>query len=369
MINLIFVKLIKNILFFFLIFSLSLTLIVWAVQAVNFLEFVSEDGHSFKIYIFYTLLNIPKVFSRILPLVFFISIFYTLIKYEDNNELMIFWSNGINKIEFINKLIKLSMVITILQIFLTTLIVPKTQDLARSYIRSSDIEFFPSLIKEKKFIDTVEDLTIYIDEKKGNKYYKNIFLKEDFGSQEYQIIYAKNGEIDIDQKILILFDGQIINRSKNKLTTFTFKKTNFDLSKYKTKSTTFPKIQEWDSLKLLKCTYSALQKISSSYRYCKSESFAEYIRETFRRIITPLFIPTIILFSSFIIIKSKLDYNYTFFKSFLFLMGVLIIILSELLIRYLGLNYYINLFFCLLPIIIYYLVYIIFYKKITHNAN
>ena len=71
--------------YFFLFVSLSLTLIVWVIQAVNFLDFVSEDGHSFKIYFYYTLLNLPKIFSRIMPIVFFTSLFYTLIKYEENN--------------------------------------------------------------------------------------------------------------------------------------------------------------------------------------------------------------------------------------------------------------------------------------------
>ena len=40
---------------FFLILLLSFGLIVWVIQAVNFLDFVTEDGHGFKIYFLYTL--------------------------------------------------------------------------------------------------------------------------------------------------------------------------------------------------------------------------------------------------------------------------------------------------------------------------
>ena len=35
---------------FFILSSSAVTLIVWVIQAVNYLEFVTEDGHSFKIY-------------------------------------------------------------------------------------------------------------------------------------------------------------------------------------------------------------------------------------------------------------------------------------------------------------------------------
>ena len=66
-------------------------LIVWTLQAVNYFDFVSEDGHGLKIYFFYTLLNFPKIIHRILPFIFFISLFYTIIRYEMNNELNIFW--------------------------------------------------------------------------------------------------------------------------------------------------------------------------------------------------------------------------------------------------------------------------------------
>ena len=100
--KLIFRKLSFDILSFFIISSLSITLIVWVIQAVNFLDIVSEDGHSLKIYFGYTILNLPKIFSRILIFIFFISAFYIINKYEDNNEILVFWTNGIKKINFIN---------------------------------------------------------------------------------------------------------------------------------------------------------------------------------------------------------------------------------------------------------------------------
>ena len=43
---------------------ISLTLIVWVIQAVNYLDFVSEDGHSFKVYFMYSLLSLPKIFNK-----------------------------------------------------------------------------------------------------------------------------------------------------------------------------------------------------------------------------------------------------------------------------------------------------------------
>ena len=169
--KIIFNQLLKDITKFFLLSSLSLSLIIWVIQAVNFLDYISEDGHGLVTYFNITLLNFPKIFSRIMPFCIFLSIFYTLIRYEVKNELVIFWNIGINKIKFINIVIIFSLIFLFIQIALSALIVPKTLDSAREYIRNSNVDFFPNLIKEKKFIDVVENLTIFVESKKSNEFF------------------------------------------------------------------------------------------------------------------------------------------------------------------------------------------------------
>ena len=189
-------QLLKDITKFFLLSSLSLSLIIWVIQAVNFLDYISEDGHGLLTYFYITILNFPKIFSRILPFCVFISIFYTLNRYEAKNELVIFWNIGINKIKFVNVLLVVfSLVFLFLQIFLNTLIVPKTLNSAREYIRNSKVDFFPNLIKEKKFIDVVKNLTIFVESKSENGDLKNIYLKDQVKENQSQIIYAESGKI------------------------------------------------------------------------------------------------------------------------------------------------------------------------------
>ena len=241
---------------FFLISLISLSLIVWVMQAVNFLDYITEDGHGIKVYLYYTLLNLPKIISRILPTIFFISLFYTIIKYESNNELIIYWTNGIKKKQFMDVVIIFSIFFLLFQILLTSLVVPTSQNAARSHIRSSNIDFFPSLIKEKQFIDVVDKLTIFIEEKKSNGELKNIFLKEEAPEVENnQIVVAKKGNLITKglKSYLVLYDGIFIKKQNKKITNFEFKKTRFDLTKFATKTTTHPKIQELSTIKLIRC--------------------------------------------------------------------------------------------------------------------
>ena len=372
--KLIFKKFAKDVFQFFLLVSISISLIVWVIQAVNFLDIVTEDGHGFKVYFLYTLLSLPKIFSKILPFIYFISLFYIILKYENENELIIFWTIGIKKIEFVNVLLKFSIFYLILQLLFTTYIVPTTLDKARSYIRGSNVDLFSSIIQEKKFIDVVKDLTIFVEEKNINGDLKNIFLKEKIGENEYQTIIAKEGKIkkyDI-KTTLLLFDGKIINNNNKKINSFEFSKTEINLSKFTTKTTTHPKIQEIGTYDVLACIVR-LKNFNNAYisnvfitnkklNNCVPENLKDTFQEIFKRLVSPLYLLTLSLIACLIIIKSKDDYEYFKHKFGLFILGVITIIISEISIKYSSANIIQNIHIFSLPVL--FLVTIYLYIKL-----
>ena len=77
--KLIFRKFAKDTLTFFIIMCLSIGLIVWTLQAVNYFDFVTQDGHGLKTYFTYTILNFPKIIHRIIPFIFLLLFFIYLL--------------------------------------------------------------------------------------------------------------------------------------------------------------------------------------------------------------------------------------------------------------------------------------------------
>ena len=108
--KILFRKLLIDYMSFFVIALFSSSIIIWVFQAVNYLDIMIEDGRDYLVYINYTLLNFPKILSKLFPFVLFFSLFYVTIKYENNNELIIFWNFGVSKITLINFIIKFSIV-------------------------------------------------------------------------------------------------------------------------------------------------------------------------------------------------------------------------------------------------------------------
>ena len=372
--KLIYRKLLSDILKNFIVLLVSLALIVWIIQAVNFLDFISEDGHGLKVYFSYTLLSFPKIISRLFIIVLFISIFYSLLKYEDKNELIIFWMNGIKKSDFLNNVIKFSVILFGLLILFTTLITPHSQDKARSFIRDSKIDFFPSLIQGKKFVDTVANLTIYVEERSNKQFImKNLLIKEQKkGSKYSKLILAKEGKLvkENNKNIFKLKDGKIINYNENdEITYFNFESFKFNLSNYETKTTTIPKIQEISTIKLLECfrNLNFLKIIDRNlFKFnCQKDSNKNISQELYKRIYLPMYIPLICLIASLLIFTSKENIHYNKYKLSIFILGFILIFTSEISIKYIGVNFLLDKFLFFFPIILF----LISYSSLTFIIN
>ena len=85
---------------------------------------------------------------------------------------MIFWNFGVHKMQIVNLIFKISIALLLFQIIFTAVIVPSSQDLARSFLRTSNVNFFGNFIKPKKFNDTIKGVTIYTEKKIKMEIYK-----------------------------------------------------------------------------------------------------------------------------------------------------------------------------------------------------
>ena len=370
--KLLFQKFIKDTFKIFAIMALAISVIVWVIQAVGFLDYVSEDGHSLYVYFSYSALNYPKIIHRILPFIFFISLFYQITQYESKNELIIFWTNGITKINFINVIVLYSILITLFQIFLGSFFSPLGQNQARSYLRDSNIDFLPSLVKEGKFIDVVTNLTIFIESKDEFGNYQNIFLNDSFTGEDgprSQMVFAKKGVLVNEGKnrYFQLSDGKILNNDYGKITNIKFDKIDFNLTKYGTNSTIYPKIQETRSDVLLRCVYYSmkkrLDKFKDKYIKCRPNIINSIKQELLKRFFKPLYFPLIALVCSLLILRSKESNDYNKFRFYLFFIIFLIIVISEISLRYSAYNKSAVLFFIFLPILSFFIIYFSLIKK------
>ncbi len=365
-------KLLSDCLLFSLIGLFGISSIIWVFQAVNFLDIMIEDGRNYNIYFFYTLLNFPKILSKVLPFCIFFGFSYIFIKYEIKNELMIYWNYGVEKISVINFFILFSLFLLLIQILLLSIIVPKSQEIARSLLRTSDIDYFEGLIKPKKFNDNIKDLTIFAEEKNKKDEFINIYIKKKTSDDQFQITFSKKGifEQKGKNKILVLYEGQSLNNNNNKITNFSFAKSDFGFGDMESHLVIHEKIQEQNSKILIECLKSLFLKTNESIFMCNKEKPRDTYKELFKRFVVPLYLPLLILISSINLLITKESPNYFKFRFLIFLFGIMVIVISESSLGFIQNLFMNNLFLILLPIILFLILYsVLFYKFKLNNIK
>ena len=363
-------KISKDCVNFFILVIFTISIIIWVLQAVNYLDFVIEDGHGFLVYFKYTLLSFPKIISRIFPFAIFLAFSYILLKYENKNELVIFWNFGIKKINFINFFIKFSLWFVLVSLLLNAVITPFTQDKARSFIRSSNLDFFQSILKPKKFIDVIGNLTIYFDVRNKNGELINIFLNEKTNVNNSQTTFAKTAIINIkdNTKILTLYDGKSINVINGNISEFEFSKTDYNISKFSSNTIMHQKTQENTTIDLIRCSLffngSIKDKNVIKINNCISSNLENIYKELYSRLIKPLYITFLISITLLFILKSKSDHKFNINKYKIYLFAFLFIIFLESSSKFINTNMIQNLFLSILPIFFTLFIYLYFLIKL-----
>ena len=359
----------------FLIVLFALSVIVWAVQSVNFLDLIVEDGHSVALYLKYSMLNVVKILTKFIPLSFLISLIVTIEKFDNDNELMALWTAGLSKVKIVNFFFKVSLLVTVLQLFLACLVNPTILNHSRGLVKSSDINFVTSTIKTNQFNDTVEGLTIFAEEKTDDGFFKNIFIRDESKilksldsdqNTSNLTIFAKKAKLfdDNGANALVLHEGTIHSEKKEgKIKVVDFRKTRLNLSGMKTKSITQPKVQETKSQILIKCFLR--NNNEKKLLNCPDQEKIEVLSEINRRFGMPLYVPFVALLCSFILINREESKFSGLYKYIYGGLSFTILIVAEILVRYSGLSYYYSLIYYLFPVIFIPLLYLEILRKFS----
>ena len=360
---------------YFSVTLFAFAIIVWTIQSVNFLDLVIEDGHGFRTYFIYSIFTLSKVLTKLIPFCFMLALILTLTKLEKDNETIIMWTAGLNKIYIVKLIFGISVMVMLLQLLLTSLINPSMLNISRNIIKNAQLEFLPTLMKPKQFNDSVEGLTVFIEEKTGNESYKNIFIRDEGKvlsgkGTASSTIFAKHGHLGSDKKTLVLYSGNIQKLNiDGDINIIKFEKTTLNFSKITTRSIIEPKIQETSTLNIFYCIRDKKIKATHNCSLTKKSLMDNKI-EFNKRFGMPIYIPLISLVCSFLLASRRDKKTYPYNKYIYFFICIVILILSEILVRYSGMSWNYTAIYYLLPMTLLAILYFSLIRKFKYeNLN
>ena len=211
--------------------------------------------------------------------------------------------------------------------------------------------------------------------------FENIFIRDEGNkitsiSDGATTIYAKSGFIGKDKSNLILIDGNMQRTGVNKdITIVKFKKTVLNLSGLATKTTKEPKIQETSTKRIMEClNIKNLYKLNCLVYQDNNKYEKQFITqnriEINKRFGMPIYIPLIGLVSCFLLSRNR-EKNINFIsKNLYFILGFIILVASEMTVRYSGnsINHtaiYYGIPIFLFPLIYFYLIRVFKYENLN----
>ena len=363
----------KEILKTFLVILFGLSIIAWTVRAVNFLDLIVENGYSIVTYFQYSFLNLAAILTKLIPLSFLLSLMIFLVKQIQDNEFIILWTSGVKKLKIVNLLFFVSIFVLLFYIIFSAFVTPYALNKSRNLLNKEGFNSFLPTIRVQQFSDSFTGFTFIVEEKFENEV-KNIFMYDksnalkNLTSNQSETtattIIAKEGIVK-DRK-MFLFDGSIITTSQNngENDIVKFEQINIDLKNLKTGTIKQFKFQETSSINLVNCIINPSAIIIN----CNENVNSEIITVLNRRFFLPFYMPVVALICSFLLIKAQSKKNYFLNKYSIFVLGFLVLIYSELIIRFTGISKVIGTLFVISPFILIPIIYLFLILKLNRES-
>ena len=337
--------------YFFVLATLSL--LIWITQSARLLYLVTDTGLSINTYVNYIIFLIPKSISQLMVISLLISFFLSIMKFQNNKELEIYWLSGIGKMEIVFLVIKTSLLLTALALFFYIYLAPISSKKSRELIANSEFSLVNSLVKKNNFNSPLKGLTIFVNKNDNQGNLEKIYIFEN-----NKTIISKTGRIlNIDEKnYLELSDGVIHEKNtQNNITTIKFQKTLFDFTKYQRNIVTQPKVQERDTFWLLD-------------EYGKSKN-PSVLYEIHKRIFKPLLIPIIAILCCFTLYANNEKIKLNKIRITIFSFSTLFIIFFEVLLDFSAKSIYFKYFLYSIPVLGSYLFLLLLSKFLKSEAK
>ena len=100
---------------------------------------------------------------------------------------------------------------------------------------------------------------------------------------------------------------------------------------------------------------------------CNQNNPRDTYKELFKRFIIPMYLPLLILIASINLLITKENINYFKYRFFIFLIGIIAIIVSESSLGFIENSLVNNIIFILLPLISFFIIYTILFYKFKFN--
>jgi lipopolysaccharide export system permease protein len=224
----------RQLLWWTVLVSATLTAIVWLTQSLRFVEMIVNRGLSITTFVMFTLLLLPTSLTLIGPIALFAATVLTYNKMNTDSELVVQSASGLSPARIARPAIILALLLTVFGYLNSLYLTPTSYRYFKDLQRSFRTEFSSVLLQEGIFNPVAEGITVFIRDRSPAGELFGLIIHDERSAGKPVTMMAERGAIvsSVNGPRIILENGnrQEVNESDGRLSLLYFDRYTFDMS-------------------------------------------------------------------------------------------------------------------------------------------
>ena len=217
-----------------IIVSVSLTCIVWLTQSLRFVEMIVNTGLSVTTFVTFTLLLLPSFLSLIGPIAVFAAVMFTYTKMLNDSEIVILRATGMSPLKIGRPALLLATLMMLLGYLNSIYLMPASFREFKDLQREFRSELSSLFLQEGVFNPVVDGITVFIRERSESGQLYGIIIHDERIPEKPVTMMAEQGAIVSSDKgprvLMVNGNRQEVREDDGRLSLLYFDRYTFDLS-------------------------------------------------------------------------------------------------------------------------------------------
>ncbi len=146
----------------FLLFVLVFTGVIWLSQSLRVIDTVVNNGQSAKVFLEFTALLLPTVFSIVLPVSALAAVLYATNRLFSDSEVVVLFSAGISGWRLLRPVAIFGGLTVAVLLVITTVLMPVSKRVMQERVSEVRGDVAAAFLREGEFVSPVPQVTIYL---------------------------------------------------------------------------------------------------------------------------------------------------------------------------------------------------------------
>ena len=217
-----------------IIVSVSLTCIVWLTQSLRFVEMIVNTGLSVTTFVTFTLLLLPSFLSLIGPIAVFAAVMFTYTKMLNDSEIVILRATGMSPLKIGRPALLLATLVMLLGYLNSIYLMPASFREFKDLQREFRSELSSLFLQEGVFNPVVDGITVFVRARSESGQLYGIIIHDGRIPEKPVTMMAEQGAIVSSDKgprvLMVNGNRQEVREDDGRLSLLYFDRYTFDLS-------------------------------------------------------------------------------------------------------------------------------------------